>query len=228
MDVQFYTRKERFSVGSAYPFVSEDAEFAGGAATSLGDVNKDDDGSVTGDPWRRGVEGDGHGVEGAEATDPIGGGGCSAHEVSDGGGTRQVRADRRLHRGAARAAAAPDLHIVHPDPDLLRGEAAQDGLEASLVGRGRGGFLVIIVLLVFVIEVVVVLEVVVIILLQVGVILDGSGRGCGGHWMIGRGSQLNWETKKTTLLTQTQGCLHKQRITLSTSFFGVKLNLCRD
>ncbi|PWS22763.1 hypothetical protein DKP78_16680, partial [Enterococcus faecium] len=111
---------------------------------------------------------DGHGVEGAEATDPIGGGGCSAHEVSDGGGTRQVRADRRLHRGAARAAAAPDLHIVHPYPDLLRGEAAQDGREARLGGRGRGVFLVI-VLLVFVIVVVVgvVLEVVVIIQMQV-------------------------------------------------------------
>uniref|UniRef100_J3N5C9 Uncharacterized protein n=1 Tax=Oryza brachyantha TaxID=4533 RepID=J3N5C9_ORYBR len=199
-------KKETFLVGCAYPAVGEDAEFAGSAAPGLGDVNKDDNGCATREPRRSCVEGDGYSVEGAEATDPIAGRCCSAHEVSDGGGTRQVGAHRRLHCGAARAAATPDLHIVHPDPDLIRCEAPQDRLEASLVGavgRGRGGFLVVIevvvvVVIVFVFEFVIVVVVV--------VLRDGSRRrGCGScHWngSEGRKEQSKWDGRGTAPFTQ--------------------------
>jgi hypothetical protein len=63
----------------------------------------DEDGAAAaGGPWRRSIERDGDGVERDEATEPVAGRGGSAHEVSHGGGPREVRAYGCLHRGAAR------------------------------------------------------------------------------------------------------------------------------
>jgi hypothetical protein len=160
--------------------VGEDAEFGSSAAAGLCDVNEYDDGAA-GDPWRSRVERDGDSIEGAEATDAVAGRGGGAHEVSHGGGAREVRAHRCLDRGAARAGAAPYRDMVHPDPDLIRGEPPEHGLEARLLGRGRRGLVVG-----FVIEVVVVVEFVILVL----VVVVGGGRrrvgasGCGCHWSI--------------------------------------------
>jgi hypothetical protein len=112
--------------------VSEDSEFSGSASTGLCDVNEYDNGAAGG-PWRRRVERDGDGIEGAEATEAVAGCRGRAHEVSHGGGAREVRAHSGLDCGAARAGAAPDRDLVHPDPDLVRGEPAEHGLEARLL-----------------------------------------------------------------------------------------------
>ena len=113
--------------------MGEDAKITGSATSGLRDVNEDDDGA-TGDPRRRRVEGDGDSVEGAEATEPVAGRGGGAHEVPHSGSAREVQADRRLDRGAARAVAAPDRDLVHPDPDLVRRQPPEHGLEASRLG----------------------------------------------------------------------------------------------
>ena len=126
---QFCKSKRRYG----YLCVGEDAEITGSAAAGLRDVNEDDDGAA-GDPWRRRVEGDRDSVEGAEETEPVASRGRGAHEVPHGGGAREVRADGRLDRGAARAGAAPDRDLVHPDPDLVRGEPPEHGLQASRLG----------------------------------------------------------------------------------------------
>lgn len=166
-----------------YLRVSEDAEFSGSAAAGLCDVDEYDDGAPWG-PWRSRVERDGDGIEGAEATEAVAGPRGSSHEVSHGGGAREVRAQRGLDRGAARAGAAPDRDLVHMDPDLVRGQTPEHSLEARLLGRA------VILLVGFVIEVVVsfVVEVVVVIEFFMSILVEvvGGGRrrggvGCGCH-----------------------------------------------
>jgi len=163
--------------------IGEDAELSGSAAAGLCDVNKYDD-SAAGNRERSRVERDGDSIEGAEATEAVASRRGGAHEVSHGGGAREVRAHRSLDRGAARAGATPDRDLVHPDPDLIGGETPEHGLVARLLGRGRRG-LVVVVLVGFVIEVVVVEFAIVILIVAVG---DGRRRvgavGCGCHWPL--------------------------------------------
>jgi hypothetical protein len=159
--------------------LGEDAEFASSAAPSLRDVDEDEDGAAAaGDPWRRRIERDGDGVERAEATEPVAGRGGSAHEVSHGGGPREVRAYGRLHRGAARAGAPPDRDLVDVDPDLLRREAPEHGLEASLLGRRiRPIFKVVVVTFVKAVVFLVISIKVVVLEFVVIVVVGEGGRG---------------------------------------------------
>ena len=82
--------------------VGEDAESAGSPGPSLGNVDKDDDDTaspVGRDPRWRGIEGDGYGLEGAEAMEPLAGRCSGAQELRHGGGAHEFRPHRRLRRG---------------------------------------------------------------------------------------------------------------------------------
>ena len=133
---QFYKRKTVLAEIGVNLRVGEDAESAGSPGPSLGNVDKDDDDTaspVGRDPRWRGIEGDGDGFEGAEAMEPLAGRCSGTQELRHGGGAHEVRPHRRLRRGAARAGAAPDRDVVHPDPDLVRREPTKNGLEAILL-----------------------------------------------------------------------------------------------